>query len=85
MIPLYISEEPYSKQFLAARKAWSHIKRYGNDSGCWSDGMCMNLIRLKMIRLRKLQRVEVKGEELPGWDIPEKVNFDYNHRAKRRK
>lgn len=81
MIHLEIdSDKSLDKQFAEAKKEWQHVKRRGNDTRCWTDGMYMNLIRSKMIRLRKMKRVDFENEDISKWEIPEKVDYEFNHR-----
>lgn len=80
-IPLYILDDvSVDDQFAEAKKEWRKTKNRGADAGCWTDGMYMNLIRAKMIRLKRLKMNKNGGEEIPGWDIPAKVSFEFNHR-----
>ena len=88
MIYLEIDERPLDKQFTEAKREWHHVRTRGNDTRCWTDGMYMNLIRSKMMRIRKMKRLEADIDDISGWEIPEKVDFEYNHRdsyKKRRK
>lgn len=80
MIHLEIDERPLDKQFTEAKREWHHVRTRGNDTRCWTDGMYMNLIRSKMMRIRKMKRLEADIDDISGWEIPEKVDFEYNHR-----
>lgn len=80
MIHLEIDERPLDKQFNEAKREWHHVRTRGNDTRCWTDGMYMNLIRSKMMRIRKMKRLEADIDDISGWEIPEKVDFEYNHR-----
>lgn len=80
MIHLEIDERPLDKQFTEAKREWHHVRTRGNDTRCWTDGMYMNLIRSKMMRIRKMKKLEADIDDISGWEIPEKVDFEYNHR-----
>lgn len=84
-IPSYISQEPYEKQFRDSEKRWKEIKKNGANIDVWTDGMVLNLIRSKMIRLKKLIREERKDNILDEFVIPEKVDFEFEVRRARRK
>lgn len=87
VVPSYISREPYEKQFKAATKEWKRVFKEGADIDVWSDGLVLNLIRSKMIRLRNLERSNNQDADFSGWVIPEKVSFLYyakNNKKNRR-
>ena len=81
MIPLSVDDaKSIDEQFREAEAEWKTIRLRGSDTGCWTDGMCMNLIRSKMVRLLKLKKSEKDMEDFSEWEIPEKVDYEYNHR-----
>ena len=81
MIRLEIDEKKsLEKQFSEAKKEWDTVRKRGNDTKCWPDGMYMNLLRSKMMRIRKMKKLEADIEDNSRWEIPEKVDFEYNHR-----
>lgn len=81
MITLAIDQKKsVETQFNEAKKEWKEIKLRGNDTKCWTDGQCMNLIRAKMIQLRSMMRLDPEDEDISRWKIPEKVDFEFNHR-----
>lgn len=81
MIHLEIDEKKsLEKQFTEAKREWNHVRTRGNDTRCWTDGMYMNLLRAKMMRIRKMKKLEADIEDISWWEIPEKVDFEYNHR-----
>ena len=80
MFPLYITDEPYEVQYKATLAEWKKIRQKGAEDPTWSDGQWLNLLRSKILRLYNLKRKESKSENLPGWEIPEKVSFDFTAR-----
>ena len=89
-LPFYISREPYEKQFADSYEKWKEIKKNGANNEVWTDGQVLNLIRSKMIRLKKFIREERGFDDiLTGFEIPEKVDFEFmagkKERSKRRK
>lgn len=72
-------------QYKEAMKEWRHVRLKGNDTKCWPDGMYMNLVRSKIIRLSKMKKNEIHDADFSGWEIPEKVDFEYNHRQSYKK
>lgn len=77
MVPTYISPniDP-AIQFKDALREWKRIKKEGsNFRDIWTDGMYLNLIRMRMIRLKKM----IGDKEL---EIPEKMDYEFMARRK---
>ena len=88
MIPLpsYISQEPYDKQFIEAEKRWKDVKKNGANMEIWTDGQVLNLLRNKMIRLKKFMRKGIEDDDiLEKFVIPEKVDFEFDAKKEGRK
>lgn len=78
MVPTYISPnvDPVT-QFKDADREWKRIKKEGsNYQDIWTDGMYLNLIRSRMIRLKKM----IGDKEL---EIPDKLSYEFNVRRRR--
>ncbi len=78
MVPTYISPnvDPVT-QFKDAEREWKRIKKEGsNYQDIWTDGMYLNLIRSRMIRLKKM----IGDKEL---EIPDKLSYEFNVRRRR--
>lgn len=85
MITLAIEDKKLDDQFRAARKEWDSVYRNGGDTGgVFTDGQYLNLIRWKLIELkRKIKEKSGKEElDLTEFDIPIKVAFTYDAKRK---
>lgn len=81
MIPLYISDDaPLESQYKDAADEWNRIKLRGNDTGCWTDGMCMNLLRNKMRTIKFRMKGKMSEEYISSLELPDKVSYEYCHR-----
>ena len=78
-VPTYISSESYEKQFEEAAKEWQKIKDTGANIAEWTDGQVLNMIRSKMIRLKKLIKERKASNDISeeAFIIPEKMDFEY--------
>ena len=66
----------YSAQFKVAEEEWKNVRKNGSDIDAWTDGQYLNLIRSKMIELKKLAKRQKPDADFSGWVIPEKVPFE---------
>ena len=84
-VPTYISDEPYEKQFDDAARTWREVKRSGAGIDVWTDGQVLNMIRSKMIRLKKFIKAKRGADDISdeSFIIPEKMDFEYMAKKKR--
>ena len=84
MIPLYISDTSLQDQFKEAKSMWNKVRKNGADDRTFTDGMWLNLIRWKMIELKKLIKKRSGIENLEGYDIPDRMNHAFMAKEKKK-
>ena len=81
MVKLTISEDkPIAEQLKEAFATWENIHQNGANADVWTDGMVLNLVRKKIIRLKKMLKEDVmadKYKRLLEKEVPPKSDYEY--------
>ena len=85
MVPSYIAFDVDLKtQAKEAIKEWQEVYRNGQNTKVWTDGMYLNLLRGKIIRIGKLIKEKEPDFTLADIhvEVPEKMDFEYSAKKK---